>query len=365
MLMTCTPAVLNPDGLQAVETENETAVLGTLIHALCQKLVETGTYDLPELKTRLSESDFTRASILFNNFLKMWNSALPYMTAPKTEVGFNVELAHCLLSGHIDCLSFGRGEAFVLDYKTGRTHEDHYHQMAAYAYGTWGMAGKPSPYVVHVTVVYLEDNSIHNYSFSHSSLVEWEAEVSAKIVDTRYVVGRKCATCSLLGSCPAYPLYAGKAIELFSGLHDDSYRTVPSWESLSEEDRGALADKMYVVEKAIDRVKMALRNHVKSKGPIAVGGGKEYTLVEQTEKGLDARIALPVLTRRLEQSTLAENTALSLNGILSAYAAKAAKGQKTKAKEELLNELDKAGAIVRVTTQKMYRRPIGEKQLEA
>jgi hypothetical protein len=240
-------------------------------------------------------------------------------------------------------------------------HEDHYHQMAGYAYGAWVKAGRPTNYVVYVTTVYLEDNSITNYVFTVGQLLDWEREVAAQVMQLRYTAGRKCSHCTLQGSCPAYRTWASGAVSIF---RDDVAVPATTWEKMTPEQRGELADKMYVVEKAIDRVKLGLRNLVKSRGAVDIGGGKEYVLVEQEEKQLDLPKALPILEKVLGRKVVTANSRMILDAALTAYATKAAKGQKTRARNELFETLDKAGAIVRSKTTKMWRRPKGEKTLE-
>lgn len=361
MLMTCTPAILNPDGLQEVEQENETSILGTLVHGLCEKLVSTGSYDLGELRQRLNESDFERASVLFNNFLRVWGVASVHMRRPEVEVDFNVELPHCILTGHIDCRHVDADRAFILDYKTGRQHEDHFHQMAAYAFGTWAQSGKPESYTVYVTTVYLEDNTVTPYEFTAAQLREWEAEVGIKLLDLRYVAGRKCAFCRLQDTCPAYKVYAANARDF---LLNNPNIPAPTWDAMTPEDRGALVDAMYVLEKAIDRVKLGLRNQVKKAGSVDIGGGKEYVLVETKDFHLDVETAMPILSKRLGRKTVERNARLPLHVVMEEVGFRAPKGNKAKAKQALFEELDAAGAIVRSSSTKMWRRPKGEQQLE-
>lgn len=361
--MSCTNAVLNPHNLQVVETENEPAVVGTIVHALCQSLVETGAYDLTTLNG-LSEADQDRGRMMFNNFLTVWQEARLHMTSPHVEVQFEVELSHCVLTGHIDCLSIQPARAFILDYKTGRQHEDHYHQMAAYAMGLWVQAGKPENFVIYVSTVYLEDTAVHPYTFTPDSLRQWEAMVAAQIVQQRYTVGRKCAVCSLQDSCPAARYYAASIITLLGNLHESEYTDLPSWESLSPEDRGAIVDKMYMLDKSLDRLRLSLRNHVKSKGAVDIGGGKEMAIIEQEERTVNASAAIPILLNRIGPSAVTQVSRLPLEAVLTAYAAKAAKGRKTQARNELLAELEAAGAIQKSKSTKMFRRPVGEKVLK-
>jgi CRISPR/Cas system-associated exonuclease Cas4 (RecB family) len=204
MFMTCTNAVLNPDQLQRIETENETSLLGTLVHGLSENLVKLGSYDILTLKQRLNEEDYERAHLLMHNFLGIWREASQYMIEPQTELALEAELSHFHLTGNIDAVSFNSDKTFILDYKTGRQHEDHYHQMAGYAYLAWAKQGKPTPHVVYVTTVYLEDKAVTPYTFTAEDLVAWEKEVAKQLMQQRYTAGRKCAFCTLQDSCPAY-----------------------------------------------------------------------------------------------------------------------------------------------------------------
>lgn len=361
MLMTCTPAILNPDKLQVVEQENETSLLGTLVHGQCENLVATGSYDLEGLRQRLNEADYDRASMLFSNFLSVWRVASVHMRRPEVEQDFNVELTHCILTGHIDCRHVEPTRAFILDYKTGRQHEDHYHQMASYAYGTWAQQDYPAPYTVYVTSVYLEDNAVKPYEFTNGQLEEWAAELSAKILDTHYMTGRKCAFCTLQDTCPAYAVYGANARAF---LLANPNIPAPTWEAMTPEDRGALVDAMYVLEKSIARVKLGLRNQVKKAGSLDVGEGKEYALVETNERQIDVTKAMPVLVARIGKQAVARNSRLPLDAVLTEFAAKAAKGKKAIARKDLLEELEAVGAIVHSKSTRMWRRPKGEQTLE-
>lgn len=358
LFMVCSNAILNPDKLQAVETENEPALVGTLVHNEAQRMVDTGAYDLAGIKQRVNDADYTRSQMLFNNFLDVWREAKDFMHNPVTEWGFSVELANLVLTGHIDVHALEATRAFVLDYKTGRQHEDHYHQMAAYAYGVWDKAGRPDGFTVYVTSVYLEDKTVTPYIFTTDQLREWAKTVEQQVSMQRYTAGRKCAFCPLQGSCPAYRTFTTGALAV---LNDD---VAVAWEEMTEEERGGLIDRMYVIEKAIDRIKLSLRNLVRGRGAVDIGGGKEYVLVEQVEKQVDPEKALPILLESIGQGGFIRSAKLSLDAVLTAHASRAGKGLKMKARKELFEKLDKAGAIVRVKTTKMWRRPKGESVME-
>jgi hypothetical protein len=358
LFMTCAPAVLNPDNIPAVEQEWEASLSGTLGHALAESVVKNGTFDLEAAKKQMPEEEYARTERLFNNFLDIWREAGAYMKRPVTEWEFKAELSHATITGHIDVHAVEPGRAYIIDYKTGRQHENHYHQMAAYAFGVWDKMGRIADFTAYVTAVYLEDKTVQPYTFTAEALRAWEALVAAQVQNMRYVAGRKCATCPLFGACSAGRQFAAGSIAV---LNDD---VAVAWEDMTPEERGELIDKMYVVEKAIDRIKLSLRNVVRAKGKLDIGGGYEQTLVESQERVLRPDRALPVIVERLGQGTFNQAAKVSLESMLVAAAARAPKGQKTKARSDLLLALEKAGGTQTIKTTKMWRRPKDEKQLE-
>jgi hypothetical protein len=357
-LMVCTPSVIHPDGFLPVEGENETALLGTLVHALCESVVATGEYDVKPLRQQLSDNDYARAMMLFNNFIDVWTEARKFILEPEVETYHEADIGGGIaITGHMDVHQRYSDRAYVIDYKTGRQHENHYHQMAGYAFLCWDMAGRPQKYVVYVTAVYLEDKTTQGYEFSPDSLNQWAAGVVAKVADTRFVVGRKCSFCGIQGSCPAYRVYVGGAI---AALTDRPYDR-PVWEELAPEQRGALADSMYVVEKAIDRAKFGLRHAVRAAGSLDLGGGNQYELVEQSERGVDADKARAVLAKLVPEWH--SHARFRLDDLLTAYAKQAPRGEKGKYKKALLDKLADAGAIITAKSTKMYRRPKAETKM--
>lgn len=361
LFMTCTPAILNPDKLTLTDQSNEQSENGTLVHGLTEDYVRTGSYDIEALKKRMSNEDYDRTGRLMRNFLKMWKEAKDYFPNPETESYLKAETERLTISGHIDVLSLSAGQAYLLDYKTGRQHEDHYHQLAGYAFLVWDKAGRPREYVVNASAIYLEDLSVHAYRFTADAIIKWVKEIDAKALDLRYVVGRKCAGCHLNSECKAHDAYIKGTLRTFN---DET--TVPgkTWQQLKPVQRGEMLDRIYVVERAIDRAKLGLRNIVRAKGSLDIGDGKEMVLVDDTSTFLDTRRALPVLQKKLGADAIAQVARLPLDDVLTAYSRRASKGRKMKAREDLLAMLEKANAVIRVVTTKMFRRPKNEKKLE-
>ncbi len=356
-LFSCAPSVLNPDNLVQIETENESALLGTLVHWAIEQLLTRKVLALGELEQRLSKPDFARANMLFDNFLTAWEQASQVMLNPQTEGAFSVEFSNVVVTGHVDCFHMEPDHAYILDWKTGRQHDDHYHQVAAYSYGVWDKAGRPGKYVVYSTTVYLEDNSVKPLTFTAAMLERWQGEVEARMGDKRYTVGRKCATCSFQDTCPAYTKYAANAMALLENTNPYAL-TARSPKALGE-----VVDKLYVLDKAKERVRRILKDRVLKEGALDLGAGQEFTMVPTTETALDFKKGRKILEKRLGKKAMAALMEVSLNDALGEYAKLAARGKKKVARQELFDELDKAGAIVYTESSKMFRRPRGEQKL--
>ena len=363
--MACAPSELNPEKFQEVFIEIEPAEVGTLVHEFAQRIVDTGEYSVEEIKARRPE-DIDRALLLISNFFTLWNEAKLTMTSPKTELFHQVKLVdtdelELNLSGHIDLSQIDPDRAIILDYKSGRLHENHYHQIAAYAFLAWDYAGKPSRYEVHVAVTYLEDLAVTNYSFTAEDLTKWRAEVVAHVGDTRYTIGKKCAFCKIQGSCPAYREYTQQAVNFLKS--DDAQKGKVGWMDVEPAERGSLVDAMYVVKKGMERVEISLKSALSGKdgnNQIDLGNGYVYRKTTRDEKVLNSKAALPILRTRFDQSHLDTITSYSLDDVLDLAAKFAPRGKKEKAREELLALLVESNAVTIVKKERHERRPSDE-----
>lgn len=361
-LMACGPSETNPDRLQEVFIEIDASETGTLVHEFAQRIVVSGEYDVEELRKR-RPNDLARAETLITNFFEVWKEAQFTITTPVTELHHVATLLDAtegklMLSGHIDLCQFGPKNAIILDYKTGRLHDDHYHQVAGYAYLLWDKAGRPVAYKVDVAVVYLEDLAVTNYQFTGRELAKWRDEVVAKVSDTRYTVGKKCAFCKIQGSCPAYREYTQAAIKFFQS--DDAQKGRVGWIDVDPEERGSLVDVMYVVGKGIERVKDSLKSALggrKGNQALDLGKGMEYSKTVRTYEGLNTQAALPILRERFDQQHIDGVVQIELADALNLAAKFAKAGKKVEAKEKLKEKLKAGGAIYSGTTDRFERRP--------
>jgi hypothetical protein len=369
MLTTCAPSVLNPEEWPRIRRETEAADVGTAVHAVCQKAVETGELNA-ELVIAQYPHEADRIRTLVNNFVAVWDNARTVITRPQCELELHATLIETpaltiRLTGHIDVCQIGTNESYILDYKTGRSHEVHYDQAVGYAYLLWDHAGRPDVYAVHIAVAYLEDNTIQNYTVSADDLKVWRAKIHGKVIDPQYVVGRKCGVCELNASCPTHKADLQYALDFLAT--DEAQKGKLSWVSMEPEERGALLDRLYVVRRGLERVelslKLAMAGAHKKVQRLDIGNGMVYERVRTYRRRVDGATAYRVLSRRFDTSVLAQITEYKLEDILDLAAKYAPRNKKQQAREDLLNKLIQAGAVYTEEVERYQRRPANEKKL--
>jgi hypothetical protein len=370
-LMVCPASVLNPDGLPRVEVYGEAAEFGTAMHGFCQELVETGEFNLTPVIDR-HPTEAGRAKKIADNFLTVWNMARLRITKPVCELAHSTVLAESpehlvTLTGHIDVCQIDIGGAFILDYKTGRSHENHYHQLAGYAFILWDYAGKPDVFSVNIAVVYLEDNTTQSYLLKASDLKSWKTSVMEKALAPSYVVSRKCGYCNIASQCKPHAEDVAYTLSFLES--EDAHSRRVGWKSMTPEERGKLIDRMYVVERGIQKVKSSLKAAMlgdvahRPVNRLDIGNGMVYERVTVKGHTVVSDKAWDVLKGRFDEKIVRDISELPLGAILSLVASYAPMGKKIKAKADMLERLVERGAVLVEQSERFLRRPADESQL--
>jgi hypothetical protein len=341
LLFSCPNAVRNPDGLTPVRVENGAEHLGTDIHAAIQHTIETGEIDLRKIERRYGAEDVERAKMLFANGLKVAEEAKRDMKNPQFEQEVSFETENFSVSGRVDLLDLGPSRAHVVDFKTGRTRDDHYHQMLGYAVGAWSRMGRPADYCVRIAYVYLETNEVTSYDVTAGDMAGWIRELDS--LPAQYTVNRRCVYCPLNNTCPCFRDYLKGSLTLLlevSRLPEIRIRR------LDDAARAKLATAMKMGKTAIERIREHIKEEALRNGPIPLGNGDVFTIRTREFRVLLTAKALPVIARYVTAKDIANATKLSLNDLLTA-AARRQKGPMRKViREECLKALEKAGAVV-------------------
>ena len=346
LIMSCSNAELNPDDLLAVETEFDAAETGTLIHRLAEAYITDGSDDIDHYADRLRMLDgYERAQELFPNIQRVWALAQKAFQEPELEAYYKAVLAETathrfMITGHIDVSEIFDGVAYILDWKTGRVRDDHYHQMAGYAYLVWTEAGCEDDYVIHCTVCYADDGSLYKYSFTGKQLREWAKDVVDQLSRPRYVYNKRCVYCPLSTKCEAYQSKVTTAVATVTGAD-----AATMLRDMSDEDRADALQKLKIVENAAKSFRTALKDDVKANGPMDTGDGREFVIKTTKTRKLNTAKALPVLQEHLTDAEVFDCASLSVAKAEACVKKRAAKGTKVAAAAALGKGLRDAGAV--------------------
>lgn len=362
--MACVNSVMNPDDLLPVERHWEASDFGTAVHKLASDYVMTRAYDLEELRGRFPDADVDRGAQMMSYVMEFAGQLFDLVGATSglstsgtltCEREVSAKLDGIILLGHVDIvvLPEEKGEPLrIVDWKTGRLKENHYHQMMGYAVCMWLMRGRIDK-LVEVAVVYLEDGDVTMYAFTPTQMTGWIKEVEGKAKERRYVVNDKCVNCPLYTACPAYEQVRKTALTVL-GQPPKKIR------KMNDKERAKLFLQLKTVDRSHGILRGALKDEARRNGPIPTGDGREYAVVEREERELDSAIAVPILLKHLTEEELFSAMHIPLTDVVNAATKRAKPGQKSKARAALLKALDKAGAIKRIVSERLETRTIKE-----
>jgi hypothetical protein len=337
----CKPSVVNPDRLVEVEVYQSAAELGTAIHAAIQKAVETGDVDFRKIERTFEDEDIERAKLLFGNGMAVVADVTRHMPNMQfeVEVAFDTDLFS--VTGHIDILDVSATRAYVVDFKTGRLHQDHTHQMIGYAVGAWTKMGRPDKYEVHIAYVYLDSNTVTKFTVTAEDMREWIKELDS--LPDRYVVSGHCNYCKLNNSCPTYRSYLSGAMTLLT-----SVAKLPTVDirKLAPEQRQKLTLSLKAAQVAAERIREHIKEDTIRRGDIDKGDGTTYTIKTRTYRTLLTAKALPIIGSYLSAKEIVKVTTLRLNAVIQAIQGRQIGPMRKVIGDEVMARLEKAGAIV-------------------
>lgn len=339
-LFTCRNSIVNPDRLQEVEVSQGAAGLGTEIHAVIQKTIETGVVDFRKIERLYGPEDVERAKALFATGLATVEDVSKQMKNMQFETEVSFESDRFSVTGHVDVLDLSSDRAYVVDFKTGRVHQDHTHQMVGYAVGAWTKVGRPNNYTVKVAYVYLESGEATAFELTAEDMRDWLTDLD--LLPERYVVSNRCAYCKLNNTCPAFRDYLKGSMELLT--ETSGVRT--HIRKLSDDTRAKLAAAVKMARQATDRIREYIKAEAMERGPIDNGDGTEYIIKNRKHHILLTSKALPILAKYLTPKDIMNATTLRLNEVLTAATRRTLGPMRMVVRAELTDRLTKAGAIV-------------------
>lgn len=331
----------------AVDEVSGASDLGVAAHEALRVLAETGSIDwdsLPAIAARHGVSlDELRMLCGIGN--KLWPLLAASFPDALTEVALAAEIGEGVrLTGHIDLLSITGTIARAGDWKSGRKDHDYGHQMRGY--GALVLLDNPDITEVTVTVIWLRDQEIENYTLTRDDAREWLASLVEAITRWNgvYRVGPHCGFCPRFHECAAANAVVRRDVAAIA----DKSLVIAAESELAQMTNAQiieLAEKAEVVARFAQRVRDAIRDHVIANGEIEAGG-MVLSVDTDNRRQLDPLLAWPVLSEiGFTDEDFARCIDMRISKVSKIVAGKAKRGKGAHAVRLLNAALEKSGAI--------------------
>jgi len=340
------PASLRRNGL-LIDPVHGSAADGTAAHECLRSLAETGALDWARVReiAERSGADVEQVRMLCAMGVKLWSEVSASFPEALTEVWLSSEAAPgVLLTGHVDLLSVRGTVARAGDWKTGRKDSDYSHQMRAY--GALVMLDNPELTEVTVTVLWVRDQEIENYTMTRESARSWLRQLVEQVVewDGVYRPGSHCAHCPRSHECDAAKAMVRRDLDVVADPMTVA-RAEGELALMSPAEIVGIFKKADLVVRYAERVRSAIRAHVEAHGDI-VADGTRLTVVSEQRREVDPLKAWPVLEAAgFRDEDFAAAMTLSASRLEKVIASKAQRGKGAKAVRAFQEALKGVGAI--------------------
>lgn len=342
-------------GELAINETNDAANLGTAAHEALRSLAETGEVDwtgIPALALRsgVPGDDLRMLAALG---AKLWPSVAASFPDALTEVSLEAEIAPgVFLTGHADLLSVTGTVARGGDWKTGRKDGDYAHQMRGYC--ALILLANPELEEVTFTVLWVRDQEIENYTMTRQGAAAWVRELRAVVVDWdgTYRPGGHCAHCPRSHECEAANALVRRDVAVIADKAIVA-KAEAELATMTEAEILSLYEKASLVVRYADRVRDAIKAHVREHGDI-VAAGARLTLETEERRGLDTLKAWPTLEAQgFSDEDFARCVEIRISKAEKLIAEKAGRGRGAGAIRDFQAALKAADAIEIKETQKL------------
>lgn len=329
-----------------IDETHEAGDVGTAVHAALRRLAERGSVDwdgLPELAAQYGANlDDVRA--LCAMATKLWPRVSASFGRSLTEVELEYTFAGFTLTGHMDLVSVSGDVARGGDWKSGRVDSDYSEQMKAY--GTLILLNYPQLREVTVTIIWLRDGEIENYTLTRADAIAWAQRFEREVVqwDGVYKAGNHCKFCPRSHECEAANALVRRDV---AAIADKSIvaRAESELAVMAPDEIVSIYEKASLVEAYAKRVREAVKLHVLNHGDV-VADGARLTIQREKRRQLNPLQAWPVLESvGFEDEDFASVMDLRVSRVEKRVREKAGKGNGAHAVRVLDAALRDAGAV--------------------
>lgn len=340
------PASVNPDPDETLlDSLNEAATVGTVVHRICEAIVHTG--EVPRNWHQIAAvygitgAKLGEVGSLIYAAKAFWDEYGHAFANPQTELALEQDIPGrdewVTLSCHIDIADIQIDEAIVLDWKTTRLDIDYSAQLLFYAW----IPCLLNPNIQKVTSmqVFLRDRTANIQVWTRQQIDDFAARYVNEVINwdgRTYRPGAHCGYCRRWANCPAQ---STMIVQTHKDLIETEIHLPVEPDALIN-----LYERVGALGKRIEQFRTAVKARVDHEGVIQ-GAAKRLAFVDQSRDEIDARKGWGILKRELTEDELADCLAVTKGTFLDYVKEHAPQGQKGKAKKAIMEELRNAGAV--------------------
>lgn len=353
LVLGCAGALIDPE--IRIREDVAAADAGTAGHELLAKLVDTGTVPWDSVADVAAKhgADPDEVRMLLACGAKLWQQVSGSFVNARTEVEGSLTRGGLTLTGHEDVLAIALRAARVGDWKTGRKDSNHEHQLRGYAslvFDAW-----PELEEVTATALWVRDQEIENYTITRAQNERWLDELVRRVTQWDGVYhpeARRCLYCPRQHECPGREALVKRDVAAFT----TGPGPVLDLASMEPAQVFEIYEKAEEVGKLAERVRTAIKQHVKALGDVEADG-KRLTIVSEPHRVLDPLASWPVLeSLGFTDADFAAVVKLGVTALEKHVSVKAGKGKGAGAVRVLTAQLEAANAVGTKNVEKLVSR---------
>ena len=350
------PGSVHPHRL-LVDEHNEAADIGTAAHELLHKMAEENAppySDVLDTAHRYGVPP-SELRILLSQGWRLWQGVCESFSGGvfgEQELHAEV-IPGFTITGHVDLrASAGATRLRLGDWKTGRKDSDYSAQMRTY--GALALLDDKSLEEVTITILWVRDESIENYTMDRAAATRWIKELVARVYrwDGVFHPSSYCQYCPRSHDCEAAIANARRDVAIVADRNVLS-RVETELAMMSDADKLQIYEIASTVYNYADRIRKAMKAHVMQHGDV-VADGKRLTITEQERRVLDTIKAWPIIEEsEFTNEEIGEFVELKVSKLESAVAKRAGRGNGAAAIRSLRAKLDELDALTIKTSPRL------------
>lgn len=329
----------------------DAADLGSAVHALLAKLIETGFAaqqgDIAAVADEW-QVEVKELEKLYRMGAALWAAVAGYFPDAAAEVEMSDTRDGITLTGHIDALAFHRSEVRIADHKTGRLDYDATAQLKGYAILAMAGSEMKTAWAVSLhTRKQLKDQAPARWT--REELDQWWAWLVGHLNRDEYSPGPHCGICQRVHECPAGIPHVRQVGQMFLAEDPAALQLTPQ-----RSIQLLLYAKLFV--KFCERLRDGITAAVVSEGgEWSDTDGNTLTIKEEHHKEISYRHGAAILAEELGER-LPDVLKVGKTKMEEIIKESTPRGHKSLAVQNVMSRLEEAGAVSTKVVEKLEYR---------